>query len=108
MKGLSFLLRLVGLDLLSANLGQLHGITVFGYQRRKDRKDGPFSDFVIAAYDVLVIDAGTASDITGEAFLLDFKDIHEIKAGLAKEYILEAVVTGGDVPGHTVSGAGLR
>ena len=99
---------LVGTPLLSANLAKNHGVTAYGLGRLRDRKDGPFSDYIIAANDILILDAGIASDITGSTFLSDFTDVHEIKAGLARVYILEAIATGGEVVGHTVSGAGLR
>jgi uncharacterized protein with PhoU and TrkA domain len=97
---------LVGTPLLSANLGP--GISVYGVGRGKARKDGPLSDHIIAANDILILDASNGSDITGSAFKSDFKEVHEIKAGLAKVFIIQAYVTGGDVAGQTVSGAGLR
>ena len=84
---------LVGVTLQDAALRQRFDSVLLGVKRGKGRPDGQFRDLVIAGGDILVFDAGKASIIDGPDFTSVFTEVHEIKAGLAKEYIIEVQIS---------------
>lgn len=84
---------LVGKSLSSAALRQRHDSTLLGVKRIKSRTDDQFQELQLRANDILLLDVGKSGDINGEDFVSEFSEIHEIKAGIAKEYITEVQVT---------------
>lgn len=98
----------VGLTLAQANFRERFHSGVVGVGRRGHDGDGPFSNHVIKAGDVLVLDCGKDVSIETGTLAEAFTHIHSIKEGLAKEFLLETLITSNALAGKTVSGAGLR
>ncbi|GFH22081.1 uncharacterized protein HaLaN_19489, partial [Haematococcus lacustris] len=100
---------LIGMTIAKAagNLRALD-VAVLGVQRGATRTDGLFNDITLVAKDVLLLDAGKAAELESTEFTAAFTDIHPLKDGLNKQFIVGFRVLAGTLANKTVSGAGLR
>ena len=88
---------LVGLSLEHAAFRESFDSVLLGVKRSKARADAQFKDLTIAAGDIFILDAGKAADIDSPEFIASFSEIHEIKAGAPKEFIVEVKIVVSEV-----------